>query len=92
MANSATHLSDVGLVGVDMITALLGNLSEGTMTPYAQGIDSSLVIVYLHGFTMTGCTINSFSLMNVCKATARCFNSYFFWLKSVLPSRLPLRS
>jgi hypothetical protein len=92
MADGAVYLSDVGFVRIDVALGLLGNFSERSVTPYTLGIDSSLVIVYFHGFTMAGSTVNRFRLMNVCKATARCFHSCLFWLKSVLPSRLPLRS
>jgi uncharacterized membrane protein YuzA (DUF378 family) len=65
MTNSTTYLSDVGLMRINIVMALLGNFSEWTVTPYALGIDSSFVIVYLHGFAMTGCTVNSFSLMDI---------------------------
>jgi uncharacterized membrane protein YuzA (DUF378 family) len=92
MADGAVYLSDVGFVRIDIVMALLGNFSERTMTPYTLGIDSSLVIVDLHGFTMTGRTVNGFSCMDICKAPTCCFHSCLFWLKSVLPSRLPLRS
>ena len=70
MTNSATYLSDVGLMRIDMVMTLLGNFSERPVTPYALGIDSSLVIIYLHGFAMAGCTVNSFSLMDVCKTSS----------------------
>jgi hypothetical protein len=65
MTDNATYLSDVGLMRIDMVMTLLGNFSESPVTPYTLGIDSSLVIVYLHGFSMTGCTVNSFSLMDI---------------------------
>jgi hypothetical protein len=90
MTNSATYLSDVGLLRIDMVMALLGDFSERPVTPCALGIDSSLVIVYLHGFAMTGCTVNIFSLMDICKTSSARDYSCLLRLKSVLARRLCL--
>jgi hypothetical protein len=65
MTNSTTYLSDVGLVRINIVMTLLGNFSERPVTPYALGIDSSLVVINFHGFAMAGCTVNGFSLMDV---------------------------
>jgi hypothetical protein len=53
MTYGATHLADMGLMGVDMAFVLLGNFSKRTVTAYALGIDGSLVIVHFHCFSMT---------------------------------------
>jgi hypothetical protein len=84
MTNSATYLSDVGLMRIDMVMTLLGNFSKRPMTQYALGIDNSFVVIYLHSFAMAGCTVNSFSLMDICKTSSTRDDGCLLRLKSVL--------
>jgi hypothetical protein len=90
VTNSATYLSDVSLMRIDMVMTLLGNFSERPVTPYTLGIDGSFVVIYFHGFAMAGRTVNCFSLMDVYKTSSARDYSCLLWLKSFLPSRLRL--